>query len=75
MAPSATSPPARLSEPREAVPPPRLYTPKEARFENFVEPRDDGFTKAKSKGYERATIVIDNGIYPFVASNHISTRY
>lgn len=68
MAPSATSPPVQLSQPREDAPPPKLYTPKEAHFESFVEPQYDGYLKAKSKGYEKATIVIDNGITP---SQHI----
>lgn len=70
MAPSAIEPLAQISTPREAVPPPRLYTPREAHFESFVEPQYDGFSKAKSKGFEKATIVIDNGISDFPPLRH-----
>ncbi|KAF8862563.1 actin-like ATPase domain-containing protein [Acephala macrosclerotiorum] len=61
MAPSATDPPTQTSEPSSEVPPPRLYYPQEAHFERFIEPKADGYRKAKSLGNDKATIVIDNG--------------
>ena len=49
------------AEPENNVPPPQLYPPREAHFEKFIEPRPDGYQKAKSRGGDRAAIVIDNG--------------
>lgn len=49
------------AEPENNVPPPQLYPPREAHFEKFIEPQPDGYQKAKSRGGDRAAIVIDNG--------------
>ena len=63
MAPSATmDTPMQVAEPENIVPPAQLYHPREAHFEKFIEPRPDGYQKAKSRGGDRAAIVIDNGI-------------
>ncbi|KAH8751412.1 hypothetical protein F5882DRAFT_369114 [Hyaloscypha sp. PMI_1271] len=61
MAPSAIDTPMHDAEPEDNVPPPQLYPPREAHFEKFIEPRPDGYQKAKSRGGDRAAIVIDNG--------------
>ena len=61
MAPSAVDPPAQTSEPDNTVRPAHLYTPRETRFERYLEPQPNGYRQAKSRGPERATIVIDNG--------------
>jgi hypothetical protein len=61
MAPSAIDTPMQDFEPENNVPPPQLYPPREAHFEKFIEPRPDGYQKAKSRGNDRAAIVIDNG--------------
>lgn len=49
------------AEPENNFPPPQLYSSREAHFEKFIEPRPDGYQKAKSRGGDRAAIVIDNG--------------
>ncbi|PMD25747.1 actin-like ATPase domain-containing protein [Hyaloscypha hepaticicola] len=49
------------AEPENTVPPAQLYHQREAHFEKFIEPRPDGYQKAKSRGGDRAAIVIDNG--------------
>jgi actin-related protein 5 len=54
--------PMQDAEPDNIVPPAQLYHPREAHFEKFIEPRPDGYQKAKSRGGDRAAIVIDNGI-------------
>jgi actin-related protein 5 len=64
MAPSATEPQAQASQPETALPPPHLYTPRESRFEKFVEVQEDGYRQAKSRGNQAAAIVIDNGRFP-----------
>ncbi|PMD54206.1 actin-like ATPase domain-containing protein [Hyaloscypha bicolor E] len=61
MAPSAIDTPMHDAEPENNVPPPQLYPPREAHFEKFIEPQPDGYQKAKSRGGDRAAIVIDNG--------------
>ncbi|KAE9370666.1 actin-like ATPase domain-containing protein [Stipitochalara longipes BDJ] len=61
MAPSAIDTPMQDAEPENNVPPPQLYPPREAHFEKFIEPRPDGYQKAKSRSGDRAAIVIDNG--------------
>jgi actin-related protein 5 len=61
MAPSAIDTPMQDAEPDNNFPPPRLYSPREAHFEKFIEPRPDGYQKARSRGGERVAIVIDNG--------------
>ncbi|KAN0106204.1 actin-like ATPase domain containing protein [Hyaloscypha variabilis] len=61
MAPSAIDTPMQDAEPENNVPPPQLYPPREAHFEKFIEPRPDGYQKAKSRHGDRAAIVIDNG--------------
>jgi len=61
MAPSAIHPAAQLPEPRDELPPPVVYSPKEAHFENFIEPQYAGYQQAKSRGIGRTAIVIDNG--------------
>jgi actin-related protein 5 len=65
MSPSAIEPFAQAPLPQDAIPPPHLYTPREAHFDRFVEPRSDGYQKAVSQGPDRAAIVIDNGT-PFI---------
>jgi len=64
MAPSAIDTPMQDAEPEKTFPPPQVFLPREAHFERFIEPRPDGYQKAKSRGNERATIVIDNGTNP-----------
>jgi actin-related protein 5 len=54
--------PMQDAEPENTVPPAQLYHPREAHFEKFIEPRPDGYQKAKSRSGDRAAIVIDNGI-------------
>ncbi len=61
MAPSAIDPSVQVSEPENAIPPAHLYAPREAHFEEFVEPRPEGYRQARSRGPDRAAIVIDNG--------------
>ena len=61
MAPSATGPATQA--PEITFTPPKLYPAKEARFEKYIEPQHDGYRQAKSRGPERAAIVIDNGTY------------
>jgi actin-related protein 5 len=61
MAPSAIDTPMQDAEPENKAPPPRLYPPREAHFEKSIEPRPDGYQKAKSRGSDRVAIVIDNG--------------
>jgi len=61
MAPSATG--VAVQAPETTISPPKLYPAKEARFEKFIEPQNDGYRQAKSRGSERTAIVIDNGIY------------
>jgi len=63
MAPSAIQPSAQGTELQDAVPPPKLYPPREAHFEKYIEPKSDGYRKAKSRGSGKAAIVIDNGIH------------
>jgi len=69
MAPSAMDidSAAPAAEQENAVPPPKLYPPREAHFERFIEPKSDGYQKAKSRGSDRAAIVIDNGKSLFIA--------
>jgi hypothetical protein len=43
--------------------PPKTYPAREAYFEEFIQPRPDGYQKAISRGVDNAAIVIDNGIY------------
>jgi actin-related protein 5 len=64
MALSATEPQAQASQTENALPPPSLYTPRESRFEKFVEIQEDGYRQAKSRGDQGAAIVIDNGTIP-----------
>ncbi|KAH7386176.1 hypothetical protein BKA64DRAFT_135419 [Cadophora sp. MPI-SDFR-AT-0126] len=61
MAPSATEPQAQASQTENGLPPLRLYTPRETRFEKFIETQEDGYRQAKSRGNQGAAIVIDNG--------------
>lgn len=64
MAPSAIDSPAQAPEPENTISPPHLYTPREGRFEHFIEVQADGYRQAKSRGSQGAAIVIDNGITP-----------
>ncbi len=75
MAPSATDPPAQAPEQETVIPPPNLYTPREGRFENFVEVQADGYRQAKSRGPQRAAIVIDNGICPLRLHPELILKY
>lgn len=61
MAPSAMD--IDAPEP-PTIPPPKLYAPREAYFEQFVHPQNDGYVKARSRGNDGAAIVIDNGTKP-----------
>ena len=68
MAPSAIDPSAQASEPQNALPPPKLFTPREIHFEKYLDVQADGYRLAKSRGPERAAIVIDNGNIPFTTN-------
>ena len=61
MAPSAIDTPMPDAKSENNVPPPQLYPPREAHFEKYIEPRPDGYQKAKLRHGDRAAIVIDNG--------------
>lgn len=63
MTPSATDPPTQASTPENAIPPAQLYTPRESRFEKFIEVQADGYQEAKARRDQGAAIVIDNGKY------------
>jgi actin-related protein 5 len=52
-------PPA--TAPEAVLPPPKLYPARETYFEQFIEPKSDGYQQAKSRGGDSAAIVIDNG--------------
>ncbi|KAG0650264.1 Actin arp5 [Hyphodiscus hymeniophilus] len=61
MAPSAIDPSTQASDPQISAPPPQLYTPRELHFERYLASQPDGYRQARSRGPERAAIVIDNG--------------
>jgi actin-related protein 5 len=62
MAPSAIDTAMQDVEPENNIPPAQLFPPRDAHFEKFIEPRPDGYQKAKLRSNDRAAIVIDNGI-------------
>lgn len=62
MAPSAIDGPAAPAPPEKTYPPANIFPVKETKFEEYVEPRGDGYKKALEQP-DSAAIVIDNGTF------------
>ena len=61
MAPSAIEETINRRDIWKTLPAPKLHPVKEARFEKYVEPQDDGHKRALTLPHGEAAIIIDNG--------------